>query len=204
MLRLLVWLMLAFAMLACVYVALDPTIGVGPRGVASGADLELDFVGVAAEGRTVDDEPPSLLPLRETLPKKARVWMLTDDYAYCFDETSELILVPSGFVTDLASIPVIARVAYNPADYAEAAVVHDYLYAIGEADWRKKSDRIFRAILRETNHSTRRAEVLFRAVRMGGESGYGLKDDWVFWDRQERRFLKDQPKPVEGPVFDEC
>jgi len=196
------------------YLAADPTIGSKALscgilnrdcGASTEAEpaYELEFVGLVAEDRTIDEDPPALLPLRRGERGGRRLWALSDEYAYCHDETQELILVPRGFVTDLTSIPSLARVIYNPADYAEAALVHDYLYAVGASDWRPNADEVFRAILIETNHSRRRAEVLFRAVRIGGNGGYGLADDWLFWDLDEREFTENEPKPEDGPVFDD-
>lgn len=42
------------------------------------------------------------------------------------------VCVPAGFLTDLASIPAMARPIFNPVDprYARAAVIHDYLLAL--------------------------------------------------------------------------
>jgi len=43
-----------------------------------------------------------------------------------------MICVPSGFETDLATIPPPARLLFSPADarYARAAVIHDYLLSL--------------------------------------------------------------------------
>lgn len=43
-----------------------------------------------------------------------------------------MIRVPSGFETDLATIPPPARLLFSPADarYARAAIVHDYLLSL--------------------------------------------------------------------------
>lgn len=43
-----------------------------------------------------------------------------------------LVCVPRGFETDLATIPGLARIFFNPADprFARAAVIHDYLLSL--------------------------------------------------------------------------
>lgn len=40
--------------------------------------------------------------------------------------------MPRGFETDLATIPGVARLLFNPSDsrYARAAVIHDYLLSL--------------------------------------------------------------------------
>ena len=47
-------------------------------------------------------------------------------------KSGAMICVPSGFETDLATIPPPARLLFNPADarYARAAVIHDYLLSL--------------------------------------------------------------------------
>ena len=148
-------------------------------------DIELETVGLLRKlgaGRDLQAAPPLLQPLRnESRPNGAHLWRLVGSYKYIFAEECELIEVPENFVTDLASIPAVARIMYNPADYAEAALVHDWLYAVGLEGQREKADRVFRAILIETGISEKRAKSLYDGVRVGGGNGYGLPDDYAFW-----------------------
>lgn len=48
---------------------------------------------------------------------------------YLSDDNSDIISVPAGFVTDLATIPRIFWTLLPPdGKYAKAAIIHDYLY----------------------------------------------------------------------------
>ena len=163
-------------------------------------EITLKRVGLAAEKRDslgIAEEPPVLSPLRGIKNENGvLLWRLVFPYEYIFPETCELISVPSEFVTDLASIPAIARVRYNPADYAEAALVHDWLYALGVDGQRPKADKVFRELLIETGNTAQKAEELYRAVRAGGNSGYGLPNDYAFWDALAGTIISRDKKPV--------
>jgi hypothetical protein len=57
--------------------------------------------------------------------------------------SDEILTVPIGFKTDLASIPRLIWPIVAPTDeYAKAAVLHDWMYFKGMYS-RKESDRIF-------------------------------------------------------------
>ncbi len=59
-----------------------------------------------------------------------RNWKLTSNFDYL--ATDELIQIPSGFITDFASIPRLLWNLLPPTgDYGKAAVVHDWLYRHG-------------------------------------------------------------------------
>jgi hypothetical protein len=121
------------------------------------------------------------------------------DYSYLFDATCEVVNVPSGFLSDFASIPGFARVFFNPSNYAEAALTHDWLYATGKKGdkaGRKKADDVFRAALTELGKSSTEINLLYRAVRLGGSNGYGRPDDHVFLDPVTRAIVSNRPKPA--------
>jgi len=141
--------------------------------------------------------PPALLPLRSGERDGRTLWALRGDYAYFSDRFCKFVVVPHGFVTDLASIPRLGRLAYNPANYAEAALVHDWLYAIGETGMRLSADQMFRDVLVETGREDS-AQRLFQFTRAGGEGGYGLETDFVFWDYTERSLDFSREKPHTG------
>ena len=128
-----------------------------------------------------------------------RRFALDETYAYLYDATCEVIVVPEGFLTDFASIPGLARALFNPADYAEASLVHDWLYAAGatgDEPARKKADDIFRAMLKESAFSGWKVSAIYRSVRMGGKKGFGLDGDYAFWDFDTRRQIDDREKPA--------
>jgi len=110
-----------------------------------------------------------------------------DDSSSKFKE----VVVPTGFVTDFASIPAIFWPVLPPDDeYAYAAVVHDYLYweqSLSRAD----SDEIFRLAMYDLDVSKKKSNVIMAAVRTFGKSA---------WDKNaslklngERRILRRFP-----------
>lgn len=80
--------------------------------------------------------------------------------------------VPAGFETDLASIPRIFWPFLSPAGkYAKAAVLHDWLY-VTKTVTRKVADELFLEAMEVLGVSWITRNVMYRAVRMGGGSGY--------------------------------
>ena len=87
-----------------------------------------------------------------------------------------LIVVPIGYVTDLASVPRIAwRIV--PRDYAPArspAVVHDYIYTnLTHRFTKTEADRIFYDALLEQGAPKLLAWLMWCAVRIGGRGNWG-------------------------------
>ncbi|MBI1254246.1 MAG: DUF1353 domain-containing protein [Hyphomonas sp.] len=113
--------------------------------------------------------------------------VVTRPYAYVHpvhgvDVTVE---VPLGFVTDFASIPSIFHFIVQPfGRHAPAAVLHDYLYAIGQKKARRLADRLFLNAMKDAGVPGFRRSVMYRMVRLFGGGGYGLKDDWKFVDAE--------------------
>lgn len=103
----------------------------------------------------------------------------------------EPVVVPGGFVTDLASIPrAFWQILRPEGRHAYAAVVHDYLYWT-QTRSREEADMIFRFALEDSKVSSETIETLHAAVRTFGQSA---------WDRNaqlrkggECRFLKRLP-----------
>lgn len=80
------------------------------------------------------------------------------------------VLVPAGFVCDLASVPWWAwKFTYPKAhpDTAAAAVVHDWLYRTKAVN-RRTADLIFLAILLDNGAKPWKARIMYRAVRLWG------------------------------------
>jgi hypothetical protein len=121
----------------------------------------------------------------EELPGKSRegrqvVKLLEPlEYRVGSDDSSEVIIVPKGFETDFASIPVGLRNLFPPMGrWSRAAILHDWLYATGGLSGRytrKQADKIFREAMLVLGVPKWRAEVMFQAVRLGGSSGW-LRD----------------------------
>lgn len=60
-----------------------------------------------------------------------RQWRITQPFEYCLGrpESLERVIIPTGFVTDFASIPRMLWTLLPPTGaYGKAAVVHDWLY----------------------------------------------------------------------------
>jgi len=99
--------------------------------------------------------------------------------------------VPEGFVTDLASIPRVFWSMLRPdAEYAYAAIVHDYLYWVQKYD-RQLCDEIFRFSMEDLNVERPTVESIYNAVRSFGESAW--KENKALKLAGERRILKNFP-----------
>ena len=87
------------------------------------------------------------------------------------------IIVPEGFVTDLASIPRILWSFDPPFDgkYVLSAILHDYLYTYDIVKSRKLADNIFYVAMLEEGTSKFRALKFYLIVRMFGGSHYGSR-----------------------------
>lgn len=80
--------------------------------------------------------------------------------------------VPTGFVTDFASIPdVLFSVLRPDGDYAYAAAIHDYLYWTQERP-RDEADEIFRLAMQDLQVDGVTITVMYRAVRTFGGSAW--------------------------------
>jgi len=94
------------------------------------------------------------------------------------------VVAPERYVTDFASIPAWARWAIAPfGRHSEAAVIHDWLYALGskkDRAARKRADDIFRLALRNLGVGIIRRNLMHRAVRFGGKKAYGDTSEMNF------------------------
>lgn len=125
-----------------------------------------------------------------------RVAVITDDYYYCYPLTHEVIRVPRGFETDFASIPYVAAGFIDPmGDNMEAAVIHDYLYAVGEPGQREKADTILLDALEQHHVDPIRRKLMYETVRLGGAKNYGAATEWRFADPETQKPIKPPPKP---------
>ena len=115
----------------------------------------------------------------------------------------ERIEIPAGFVTDFASIPRWLWFLAPPfGRHAPAAVLHDYLYAIGQQGARRYADYLFRAAMRESGVAWLKRLAMYFAVRVGGARGYGRAQDWTFVDHHDGRPLETNPARPELAYVD--
>lgn len=89
----------------------------------------------------------------------------------------EKYIVPAGFITDFASIPrLFWTVVGHPAGkYAQAAVLHDYLYRTNSVS-RAKADSLFREAMIVLGVPFYQRWVLWAGVRVGGFIAYNRTD----------------------------
>lgn len=143
----------------------------------------------------IESTGTQLLLLRDARLGPNRVAVLTRDLLYCYPLTGDLILVPNGYVTDFASVPPGAsRVVDRYGDNIEAAVVHDWLYAVGEPNRRGYADELFRFALAEQGVGLAERTAAYLAVRAGGANAYGRSSEW------DRRFYDvEAQRPMPSP-----
>lgn len=126
---------------------------------------------------------------------RRRKWRLTEPLWFGLegDTGPHWLIIPEGFITDLASIPWPASTLVRPSDVNPAGpVVHDWLYrnsglvlvylldpVTGQPApvphhgfTRKEADEIFRTILIETEVPKLKVNVMHLAVRVGGDRSF--------------------------------
>ena len=98
------------------------------------------------------------------------------------------VIVPRGFVTDLASVPTVFYTLFRPdGQYAQAAVVHDYLYWC-QVTSRKLADQVFEQAMQDLLVSPFQKKALFEAVSALGERSW--QRNAAMKRQGERRILK--------------
>jgi hypothetical protein len=98
--------------------------------------------------------------------------VLTQDLQYRVLQTTFVIVVPTGFVTDFASTPrALWSVVPPTGRYQLAAVVHDFLYW-DQGCTREQADAIFRVALAESNVKPFERDLMWDAVRNFGQSAW--------------------------------
>ena len=97
----------------------------------------------------------------------AEQWTLASDCVYKSDLYEPLIIVPDGFITDLASIPVIFRsfLLRKNGKHRLAAVVHDFLCRDKSFN-RVLADKIFLEAMKLCGVSWLRRSLMYSAVRL--------------------------------------
>jgi hypothetical protein len=87
-------------------------------------------------------------------------------------ESEDIITVPVGFETDLASIPRILWWLLPPhGTYGKAGVMHDYLYRKGLRT-RKEADDLFYEAMGVLGVANWKRGIMYYAVRLFGSSSY--------------------------------
>lgn len=118
-------------------------------------------------------------------PLGNRKWRLEKSFEYHVGSypSEEVIIVPSGFITDFASIPRIFWPIIDPVgNYGKAAVIHDYCYATACYD-KKRSDEIFLEGMIILNVAEWKRDFLYYGVHIIG---------WWGWYKHRRREIKNK------------
>ena len=116
------------------------------------------------------------------------LWAVRRALEYRTGDGDELIVVPPGFVTDLASVPRFVWSFYPPdGPWAKAAIIHDFLYFTrGTGEWhdevgitrdrpysRKEADDILKEAMADRRVGPWEQFVIWASVRLGGAGGWG-------------------------------
>lgn len=136
----------------------------------------------------VDGRAPAVLPvsLLSGRTRGRRALFVVEQTIY-FRTRHGWVRVPLGYVTDFASIPWLATMitgmdlqAIGP--WAWAALLHDWLYAIGEPGMKDVADDVFheRMVLDPVSSFAR--PILYAAVHLFGSGGYAEAPSW--WDTE--------------------
>ncbi|MHA1809343.1 MAG: DUF1353 domain-containing protein [Candidatus Heimdallarchaeaceae archaeon] len=90
--------------------------------------------------------------------------------------------VPSGFKTDLASIPRIfwSLIGHPAGEYSAAAVLHDWLYSV-QIESREKSDKLLLEGMEVLEVKKYKRYLIYWAVRIGG---------WKAWNKYSKKLRK--------------
>lgn len=116
-----------------------------------------------------------LTPLRAE--KSGEYWTVLQPLIYDSDVACKVFIVPTGFVTDFASVPRLPLAFLLTGDSAhEAAVVHDFLYSRGVVD-RQTADAVFKEAAIASGESGWKATLMHLGVRMGG---------WIAWNNHRQ------------------
>ncbi|EAO9544549.1 DUF1353 domain-containing protein [Salmonella enterica subsp. houtenae] len=101
-------------------------------------------------------------------------WRVYEPFEFSLsDDNSDVISVPAGFITDLASVPRIFWTPLPPGGkYAKAAIIHDYLYD-NALRTKKEADLIFLDEMTVLGVPKWKRIVMYLAVRWFGRGMYG-------------------------------
>ena len=95
------------------------------------------------------------------------------DYHVGSYPSNEIIVVPSGFVTDFASIPRIFWSVLSPTDqYGKAALLHDYCYVTHYKKDRDYCDKIFKEAMLVLKVPPWKLYTMYWGVRIFGEQAW--------------------------------
>ena len=155
------------------------------------------YVPMGTPAVTPSSLTPQTVMLFNHTKEGRKLFALSAEFPYCDPPTGRIIVVPKWFVTDFASVPWYGHEVIDPeGPTARAAIVHDWLYAIGEPGKRQEADETFYRAMLAFGVDPFHAKIAFDAVRAGGQAGYGLKGDYLFIDPTRQDQVQPPPFPV--------
>jgi hypothetical protein len=101
-------------------------------------------------------------------------WELLTEFEYHVGEhpSVDVIRIPAGTVTDLASVPRILWAIFPPhGKWAKAAIVHDYLYA-NAVKTKDYADKVFLEAMGVLQVPPVRRKLMYWAVCLFGRGAY--------------------------------
>jgi hypothetical protein len=119
-----------------------------------------------------------------------------------FVKTSKMaeVMVPKGFVTDLASIPALFYSWLRPdGNYAYAAIIHDYLYW-EQSRPKEQADEILKSAMEDLQVDHSKIVAIYSAVSLGG--GQAWDQNKRLKAEGEKRILRKYP-PNAGISWEE-
>lgn len=136
----------------------------------------------------------SLIPSDEYVQRGRRAQALTEPYRFTVQLTdgrlkgsSVQVTVPAGFVSDFHSTPDAAvQMTLSIRRALEAAVVHDWLYAVGDpkdAEEKKIADQAYADILRHYGVEGFTHWAVSSSVRLGGRKSFGDPAELRFYNK---------------------
>jgi hypothetical protein len=143
----------------------------------------------------------SIVVVRSERRGGLRVAVLQEPWFYCSPATGKLFAVPAGYETDFASIPPFAKLLFPQfGDWAEAAVIHDWLYDVAEPGKKAEADQTFDEAMKYGGTSAVRRLFMYWAVRLGGGGAYSRAqarnpDEWL------SHFVDRTGKALKAPPF---
>lgn len=154
-----------------------------------------------AECAHITEKAPNMVAL---LPDSdMQYWILMEDMEYEIGESGVKIVVPAGFVTDLASIPKplwSIGLTVN-GRYGRAAIIHDFLYWTQLCS-RPQADRLLVIAMKESDVKKFDEKAIYLGVKAGGQAS---------WDKNKLhrgksyiRFVPtDRPRPPPNMGWEE-
>jgi hypothetical protein len=169
-----------------------------PAFAAKGPAQKKAFMEAVIKSFNVDPNSPDAALRREQLQRVCIPVPFADfDYYYTLGALSwtanpgqNLVdtMVPSGFCTDLTSVPrLFWSLLPKTGRYAYAAIVHDFHYWTQTAT-RAQADEILKAAMQDSNVGSATVSVIYGAVRGFGASAWNANTKAKRLG--EKRFLK--------------